>query len=184
MNFWYDTEFVEDGITICPVSFAMVSEDERTLYLINKQFMNDFWYGDPHYWKETTLVQPSQWVVDNVLDKIDERDVELYGVNHEEWGDAIYKFLTAKVSSTPIELWGHYAAYDHLVYCQAFGKMIDLPEPLPMFTNDDMTIRGVGKDAQPYPLRFPEIYPEHDALADARYQKLCWEFWTGKHDRI
>jgi len=35
-----------------------------------------------------------------------------------------------------VELYGYYSAYDHVVLCWLFGKMIDLPKGFPMYTFD------------------------------------------------
>ena len=35
-----------------------------------------------------------------------------------------------------IKFYGHYSDYDHVVLCQLFGKMIDLPKGFPMYTID------------------------------------------------
>ena len=35
-----------------------------------------------------------------------------------------------------VELWADWGAYDHVALCQLWGRMIDLPEGVPMWTND------------------------------------------------
>ena len=34
------------------------------------------------------------------------------------------------------ELWAWCGAYDHVALCQLWGRMIDLPKGVPMWTND------------------------------------------------
>jgi len=37
---------------------------------------------------------------------------------------------------TPVEFYGYYSDYDHVVLCWLFGKMINLPKGFPMYTID------------------------------------------------
>lgn len=72
-----------------------------------------------------------------------------------------------------------YGAYDHVVLCQLFGRMIDLPKGFPMWTNDlrqETERLGVNRAAD-----FP-VQPdgEHNALADAR-RDLAVARWLGRH---
>ena len=70
------------------------------------------------------------------------------------------------------ELWGYYSAYDHVAFCQLFGTMMDLPKGFPMYTRDlkqwcDM----LGNP------RLPEQGKgEHNALEDARHNRMMWYF--------
>lgn len=176
MRFWYDCEFLENGKTIIPISFGMVSEDDRELYLINKVYLENHYVRWPYLWK-SEVAATIPWVKDNVLDKIPAEDTKKYGIRWENWGSEIKNFITNGdkfMNRGDVELWGHFSAYDHVVLCQTFGAMIDLPEPIPMFTNDDMTIRN----GQASPPRVASVYPEHHALYDAKYQKYQWESWT------
>lgn len=62
------------------------------------------------------------------------------------------------------ELWAYYAAYDHVALAQLWGRMIGLPEGIPMWTNDlqqELFRRGVEPPSPPD--------DEHNALADARW---------------
>ncbi len=71
-----------------------------------------------------------------------------------------------------VELWADYGAYDHVLLCQLYGPMIDLPQNIPMFTNEFQQYwRSKGCPDLPYqsPLSL------HDALGDARHLKLCYE---------
>jgi hypothetical protein len=172
MKYWYDTEFDENGERIIPISFGAVAEDGRELYLINYGYINAYVNNETYLWKNKFLAQPNDFVIENVLDKIPDADVQEFGCNHNEWARKLYTFFTNDHKVNNIELWGHFSAYDHIVYCQSFGRMVDLPSPLPMFTNDDMTIRN-GRQKPPR----PKSYPEHHALWDAKFQKLQWEAW-------
>jgi hypothetical protein len=57
---------------------------------------------------------------------------------------------------------------------QLFGKMIDLPKMIPMFTNDIRTLVQLA-GLQPSDLpRQPEGL--HNALADARWNKVRYDY--------
>lgn len=167
MRYWYDWEFDENGQTIKPISLGMVAEDGRELYLVNESYFKQM---------EKGLVKPNPWVIENVIKKISPEARSFYGRSLNNFGEIVLKFISDNGNYREryeVELWGHFAAYDHVALAQLFGPMINLPKPIPMFTNDDMTIRGL----QEPPFR-PADMPEHDALADAKFQKLQWEKWT------
>lgn len=157
MKYWYDCEFMEDGITIELLSIGVVAEDVREFYAVNE---------------DADLLKANDWVKENVLSKL-----------AREWGgfrrsfpievirDALTCFMSPTLHGKP-EFWGYYSAYDHVVLCQLFGKMVDLPEGWPMYTNDikqlcyslgDPKLPDEGKD-------------EHNALFDARWNKKAYEF--------
>lgn len=93
------------------------------------------------------------------------------------------------------ELYGYYSAYDHVALCWLFGKMINLPKGFPMYTQDlkqeiDAYIAKTWKDIEMSTfghqgisldrLKKNPLYPkqenEHDALADARWNKKLYDF--------
>lgn len=101
------------------------------------------------------------------------------------------------VSYTEIKypvLYGYYSAYDHVALCWLFGKMIDLPKGFPMYTVDLKQM--MDEKAENYSDHFSsgnesfetklswiknkDTYPkqsnEHNALADARWNKKLHEF--------
>ncbi len=177
MKYWYDTEFESDDSTIIPISIGIVSEDDRELYLINKEYMQSVIDLEGYYWRGHAST-PSKWLWDNVIDKIPQKDVEQYGVDYDDWGPIIQNFLSDKnryLQREDIELWAHFSAYDHVMLAQVYGEMINLPKPIPMWSHDDMQIRN----GQHTPFRDLAIYPEHSAIADARFQKYQYECWIG-----
>ncbi len=70
------------------------------------------------------------------------------------------------------QLWAWYGAYDHVVYAQLFGRMIDLPDGLPRFTCDlKQEAERLGNP------RVPEQETgQHDALEDARHNRVIAQF--------
>ena len=97
--------------------------------------------------------------------------------------------------------YGYYSAYDHVVLCWLFGKMIDLPKGFPMYTKDlkqiyddkqanysnmvtkqlkDIHKENYIKVKDDYYLKDLSGYPkqenEHNALADARFNRDLHKF--------
>ena len=74
------------------------------------------------------------------------------------------------------QLWAWYGAYDHVALCQLWGRMIDLPKGVPMWTND--LKQECARLGDP---RVPEQGPgEHNALADARHNRDIAEFLAAR----
>lgn len=176
-RYFYDWEFQEQqdsetGLTtIFPISLGMVGDDGRELYLVNKTYSA---------WEEKGLVRTSQWVKDNVLNYITDKDKEQCGYEFEEFGAIIQNFIEdtfeGRVTDRRyVELWGYFSAYDHVCLAQCFGSMMQLPDSIPMHTKDLKQL--VGKER----IRFnPEN--EHHALSDARWNRKVWDIY-GKHTR-
>lgn len=173
MRYWYDCEFLEDGRVIMPISIGIVAEDNRELYLINGDYFDQLQDNHPNYVWNGHVVKPNQWVKDNVDPWLEEK----YVLPYRFWGRFIKEFISNHGQYTErkeVELWGYYAAYDHVVLAQCFGPMIQLPEPIPMFTHEIKQLPGAKG---PMPAR-DEV--EHHALADARYQRKLWSDWSGR----
>lgn len=163
MKYFYDTEFYEDGKTIELISIGIVAEDGRELYYVEVDAMES--------------CKKSVWLMQNVaphlpLDPEDRRFLD-WGSPHvmEKTSIAtrVKEFLLAK--DTP-ELWAWYSAYDHVVLAQLFGRMIDLPDGIPMYTNDIRSLvhwYGIKK----YP---SQMGVAHNALADARHNKVVFDY--------
>lgn len=169
-NYCYDTEFLENGSTIELISIGIVCDDGREYYAVNSEMpedrlKTDEWMcknviphlplrgkvnrhtgGGGHYWlldRTSTLVKP-KWVIAN--------EVREFILECIPFGD------------TP-NLWAYYAAYDHVALAQLFGKMIYLPEGIPMFTHELKQLM----ESMPTAWEPPSQTDEHNALADARW---------------
>lgn len=164
----YDTEFLEDGHTIDLISIGIVCEDGREYYAVNHD-------AD---WKR---IEKDDWLMTNVVPHLPMRRGEKpYKFENRSWiwgldmkstlikpkwliANEVREFLLA--NSKP-ELWAYYAAYDHVALAQLWGKMISLPNGLPMYTHDlkqEMDRLGVTADT------YPKQANEHNALADAHW---------------
>ncbi|MGI8648440.1 MAG: polyadenylate-specific 3'-exoribonuclease AS [Mycobacteriales bacterium] len=151
-RYFYDTEFIEDGITIDLVSIGVVDESGREFYAISTEF-------DPG--------RAIPWVRTNVLN-------QLPSPNHSAWqsrasiADLLLTFLTEP--GERVELWAWYAAYDHVALCQLWGGMPALPRELPRFTRE-LRQRWEDRGEPKLPTPGPGA---HNALVDARLNLARW----------
>lgn len=212
MKYYFDTEFIEGAQpkkflgytygwtkpTIDLISVGIVREDGKSLELLSKDFNLDW------AWKD-------KWIVDNVLVKLyrslpSSTKVQLdfnkatmrwimdvYGKSNKEIAKKIGEFVGKDNSP---EFYAYYADYDWVVFCQLFGKMIDLPKNFPYYCRDlkqmlDSAVmerhavenwhsKGVGLTAYFEMLKKHKDYPietnEHSALADAQWNVRLHEF--------
>ncbi len=162
MKYFYDTEFIEDGKTIDLISIGIVSEDGRGYYAISTEF---------------DASKASQWVKDNVLTKL-ENAPSLYKTR-EEIRIEVEAFICNDTTAKS-ELWAYYADYDHVVLCQLFGTMMNLPVHFPMYTNDiKQMCDELGNPQLP-----KQVKGEHNALADAKWNMEAYMFLVEKANEI
>jgi len=154
MRYFIDTEFSERGPykPIELISIALVTE------------------GDLHYYAvsgEYTISGCNKFVRANVLPQI-EHEILLPLSNIKQ---GILDFIGDDVP----EFWGFYADYDWVVFCQIFGTMMDLPRGWPMYCRDIKQLcDDLGNPKLP-----PEGKGEHNALADARWNRQAYNFLKG-----
>lgn len=150
-RFFYDCEFIEQPGTIELISIGVVSDDGRRYYAVSNQ-----WDAN----------KANDWLKANVLLKLPHSDT---------WKSrsAIASELIAFIEPWRgrVEMWGYYADYDHVALCWLFGRMIDLPKGMPMYTRDIKQ----WCDALGNP-QLPKCHNEHDALNDAMWNKQAYEF--------
>lgn len=174
MHYYYDTEFLEDGRTIELISIGVAAEDGREYYAINS--VAPWRRIGEHPWLIANVVPhlPMTAVLGGGMeidrdhpsvklpDQIAANLIEFFG----GW-DPVHPGA-APVNVAQVELWAYYAAYDHVALCQLFGRMLDLPSGMPMWTNDlQQELRRVGVTKKHIPIAEPA--QEHNALSDARW---------------
>jgi len=177
VKYFYDLEFEDNGQYIIPISLGMVSADDRELYLINAEYIQSWIDLEPYYWKNAHASEPNKWLATNVINPIIDGSDYYAFTRLFWWLPIVLEFISDSgkyMNREQIELWGYYGAYDHVCLAQLFGPMIKLPEPIPMFTHEIMQL----KRGQSLPMRDLAKFPEHNALADAKYQKLIYESWV------
>ncbi len=190
MKYFLDTEFIEGFHKplfgkkrhfVDLVSIGILAEDGRTYYAISKEF-------NPK--------DADKWVIQNVISKLPERFVDLGDVSvspriknesllwksNERIALDLLEFFGCDyddgfwAAPSGIEVYGYYADYDWVLFCSLFGRMIDLPKGFPMYCRDlkqMMDDNGLGKDWKRQNCPDPE--DEHDALADAKWNKKLFD---------
>jgi len=156
MRYFLDTEFIEDGKTIDLISIAFVCEDGRHLYRGNA---------------ECDLNRANEWVQKNVI--------PILPTKHSEWSGEFWcsretiknQILGFMPPDSKPEIWAYFADYDWVAFCQLFGRMIDLPNGYPKWCRDLKQLMWHLQVDRP-----PKSWDkEHDALADARWNKDLFE---------
>ena len=153
---WFmDTEFDENGRTIELISIALVREDGSFFYAVSSEF-------NPELCNE--------WVKANVLPHLPPRNSHWWMSRADIRQGVIEALLPGhvrgEVTDKP-EIWGYFSDYDWVVFCQLFGRMVDLPKGMPMWCRDlkqAMEVACVTRDQLP-----PQSGTAHDALEDARW---------------
>lgn len=157
MKYFYDTEFHDDGHTIDLISIGIIANDGREYYAVNAE-------------ADWARIRDHDWLPANVVSQLP---------HPGEWKPKaqirreVAEFLLA--AGQP-ELWAWFAAYDHVVLSQLFGRMLDLPEGIPMYTHDlrayldYVKVRGIPA----------QIGGLHDALEDARHVKVVHDYVMGR----
>jgi hypothetical protein len=164
MRFFYDTEFIEDGVTIDLVSIGVVDEEGREFYAVSTEF-------DPD--------KAGPWVRANVLPKLPPPASSSWR-SRSRIREDLLDFLGVRDPAGPaeIELWAWIGAYDHVALAQLWGAMPALPRAIPRFTRDlRQRWEDVGKPRLP-----ARPADAHDALADARENLERWKLI--EHERL
>lgn len=163
MKIFGDTEFLENGISIKPISFAYVAETGEEYYAINSDL------------ELMARAYEHPWLRKNVLPKLPlfmDWDGDLvWDQSHEDY-DKVKSLHDIKedikhfvLSFSNPEIWYYFGAYDHVVVSQLFGTMIQLPVGFPMWFHELM--QELEKEKGFVPVE--QSGGLHNALADARW---------------
>ncbi|MFD9632842.1 3'-5' exoribonuclease domain-containing protein [Streptomyces violascens] len=177
----FDLEFLEDGRTIELISIGMVCDDGREYYAVNRDMpvrkirkhewlMTNVVPSLPRAHGDRRLTMPKRWLFDYVSPLVKHRS---------QIADEVMDFIRA--AGPDIELWANYGAYDHVCLAQLWGRMIDLPEGVPMFTHDiqqERARQGLAWDDLP-----KQESGEHNALADARHNQTVRRWLATRQEK-
>lgn len=154
MRYFLDTEFIESGAhkPIELISIGIVSDDGREYYAVSSEFNES---------------DANPWVRDNVLPQIGDSVRKSLG----EIAAEVYTFCGA---GAKVEFWGYYSDYDWVVFCQMFGSMVNLPKGFPMYCRDIKQLC----DEKGNPKLPQQGKGEHNAVADARWNRIAHRFLT------
>lgn len=188
-RYFLDTEFIEDGKTIDLISIGIVSEKGDEYYAQSTEFN----YRKASPWVNKNVFPNlrlcpycSGYEISKMLrqhrkgqcvDQINSMRHRCPWRTRKQIQLDLLIFFAPSIS--PIEIWGYYAAYDHVAFCQLFGRMIDLPSNFPKHTMDIKQLcRSLGNP------RLPEQskHGEHNALIDARWNKEAFQFLVDQHN--
>lgn len=151
MRYFLDTEFIESGPgkPIQLISIGIVADGGREFYAESAEY---------------NIADCNEWVLANVIPQM----LGSCAYPLSEIASKVREF----VGDDKPEFWGYYADYDWVVFCQLFGTMIDLPKGFPMYCRDIKQLCDeLGNPALPQQGR-----GEHNALADAKWNKAAYEF--------
>ena len=160
--------------------------------LIKLEIDNYKGFTDPYYELELDFTY-----------KVFKRLIKKYGKTNKQIAKEVKHFVANRPIEANKEQWildydtkdvsfyGYYCDYDWVVFCWLFGRMIDLPKGFPMYCNDLKQILDEYcelKRSKPFELKekylemlkkdinYPKQTNEHNALADARWNKQLYEF--------
>jgi hypothetical protein len=153
-RFWYDTEFLEEPGFLALLSIGVVGADGREFYAEVA---------------DAPVERANPWVVQHVLPHLGKPGVHRWApaaIRHH-----LERFLAPRLDD-PVELWGYYADYDHVLLSWIFGRMVDLPPGMPMLTLDvkQLALARPGVVLPPLVAGM-----EHNALWDARWVRDAWQ---------
>jgi hypothetical protein len=155
MRYFLDAEFFEDGRTIDLISLALVADDGREFYAVNR---------------EAQLDRVNDWLRQNVLPSLPPPGDEAW-MPHSEIGRRAAEFADVGSYGKP-EFWAYYGAYDWVVFCQCFGTMMGLPKGWPKYFRELKQLSmDVGSPKHP-----PAPSGAHNALVDARWNRDLLSF--------
>jgi hypothetical protein len=152
MKYWLDTEFNENGVVIDLLSIGIVAEDGREYYAESSEadlaYANAFTIQNVYPYLNPDLQKPKKEIANEI------KSFLLYDKNPE--------------------IWGWYGAYDWIVLCQLYGRMVDLPKGFPMYIKDLKSyVDDFGNPTLPKP---NVLSIKHHALEDAKWLKKAWYF--------
>lgn len=174
-NIFYDCEFVERGrdLPIQLVSIGMVRDDGEELYRINQECLSNVFR---HPWLSINVVPQLPIRADSSM--IFEWDKDHPEYPHvmalDQIAADIYEFI-AGPGLYNVKLWAEFGAYDHVVLCQLFGSMGELPTGIPMFTHELQQLA----ELHPTIALPPAPTPTHHAMFDARWTRDAYNRLVG-----
>lgn len=154
MNYFFDTEFLDDGNVIDLISIGIVCDDGREYYAVSSDFDE---------------AKATPWLREHVLNHIP-RDFKRkprleIAIDLTSWIQGRPKLDPPGYQ--PPKMYGWYCAYDWVALCQLFGPMVERPCHFPKLAHDLKTLSelaGVGKVSK-------AGFTRHNALEDARWNQ-------------
>lgn len=132
-----------------------MAEDGREYYAVSKEF---------------DLRNVHRWLWRNVMPHLPPFSDPSWR-SREEILEDIVDFCDKDLYGWP-EFWAYYAAFDWIAFCWIFGPMGLMPHGWPQYCLDikQLAVSRGNPDLPEQPGK------QHDALADARWNKQVWEY--------
>ena len=162
MEYYFDTEFEDDGHSIEFVSIGVVAEDGREYYAVNADM-------------DVERVTTREWMLENVWSQLPLKKDGTLDYDHPDVKpvhkirDELTEFFLE--GGTP-KFWAWYASHDYVVLCNIYGGMLETPEGFPHFVHDARALVS-WREIDEIP---PQTSTAHDALNDARHLKTIVEY--------
>ena len=177
MKYFFDTEFREDGKTIDLISIGIVDENNREYYAVSKEADYGKIFDDEWLRKNVMLSIYKELETERQENPFSLKRfaalIEKHGKTREQIKNEIMDFIGK--DDKPM-FYANHASYDWVVFCQLFGKMMDLPEKLPRYCRDlKQTFDELGLTKAWENKCCPEPKDIHNALADAKWNKVYYE---------
>lgn len=167
MRIYYAAQLIERGqnLPLKLVSLGLVREDGKELYVVNEENLSEVMLNN----------RLALNAVQHLPIKVDPSPtlsmIYSWNTEHPEYqhvlplGRLTSEVLAFITEDGPAELWSHYGAYSHVVLCQLFGALGELPAGVPMYTHE---LQQLIDDCPTVPL---PVVPEgtHHAMTDARW---------------
>jgi 3' exoribonuclease, RNase T-like len=197
VRIFYDCEFLEDGQTIDLISIGMITESDDSFYAVNDALLT--WRDTPDNINRKIVRQEGHFVLDHVVPHLPLKEhpsgkgpmyhraervvLSTYTLDEENPEILPLRLIRPAVRDFVLsfeepELWAWYGAYDHVALAQLVGgRMIDLPEGFPMWTNDIRTLALLAgpqaREGAP-----AQRSQAHHALNDARHDMDLYDYYA------
>ncbi len=191
MKYFIDMEFHERFITtgffkkrkhhiIELISIGIVAEDGREYYAVCKEF--DLKAAMANTWLLNHVLTPistelyqkqSTYIKMHRLNVSMKRLFNDYGKTRQQIADDIVHMMFQDLKP---QFYGYYADYDWVLFCSLFGSMMQLPPTFPMYCRDLQQMKDEYSDVMTLHPNYPQQENEHNALADARWNKALYHF--------
>lgn len=149
MRYVLDAEFIEYPGAIDLISIGVVAENGREFYA---------------ECSETDWSKADEWIL---------RNVRPYLLGNPVPRAQIQRGIIQLVGDDPKpEFWAYYGDYDWVVFCQLFGRMIDLPRGWPKLCLD-IKQQAIDLGSPQLP---SQTETEHNGLYDARWGMMVLKY--------
>jgi hypothetical protein len=186
------------------ISIGIVSEELKQYYAICNSFDLHYVWNNKDTWVKENVLRPlhaemcgmigggekymrggnpyaafTEYNVKILLQRYgkSELEIKIDLLNYFECTDDLVDVImghTKPVAPTGIEIYAYFGSYDWVVFCSIFGRMMDLPENMPMYPRDlkqMMDERGLTQDWKKIFCPDDEVDGNHNALIGADWNR-------------